>query len=88
MVVDANDELHRELCEETFDCLLFSPEAQYGLVVRKLGDVSERLGYVNVEPFVMKKDGPSESESPLEYYQSEKRFTDYLLMTTKTIMLG
>ncbi|KAM6529759.1 hypothetical protein FALCPG4_007887 [Fusarium falciforme] len=88
MAVVANDELHRELCEETFDCLLFSKEAQYGLVVRKVGDVSERLGYLNIEPFVMKKDGPSESESTLEYYRSEKRFTDYLPMTTKTVMLG
>ncbi|KAL6353891.1 hypothetical protein LRP88_12886 [Fusarium phalaenopsidis] len=88
MAVDANHELRRELREKTFDCLLFSPKARYGLVVRKLDDVSERLGYLNIEPFVMKKDNPSESESPLEYYQSEKRFTDYLPMTTKTIMLG
>ncbi|KAI8664049.1 HET domain-containing protein [Fusarium keratoplasticum] len=88
MAVEANDELHRELCEELLDCLLFSTEAQYGLVVRKVGDVSERLGHLNIEPFVMKKDGPSESESALEYYRSEKRFTDYLPMTTKTVMLG
>ncbi|KAI8716356.1 HET domain-containing protein [Fusarium sp. LHS14.1] len=88
IAVDGNDELHQELCEGTFDCLLFSPRAQHGLVVRKVGDVSERLGYLNTKPFVMKNDGPSESEPPLEYYRSAKRFTDYLPMTTKTVMLG
>lgn len=88
IAVDGNDELHQELCEETFDCLLFSPRAQHGLVVRKVDDVSERLGYLNTKPFVMKNDGPSESEPPLEYHRAAKRLTDYLPMTIKTVMLG
>ncbi|RSL62834.1 hypothetical protein CEP53_004631 [Fusarium sp. AF-6] len=88
IAVTGNDELHRELCEETFDFLMFSPVAFCGLVVRKVGNVLERLGYLNLEPFVVKRGGPSESEPTWEYRKSEKRFTDYLPMTIKTVMLG
>ncbi|RSL53154.1 hypothetical protein CEP54_010570 [Fusarium duplospermum] len=88
MAVEGNDEHHRELCEETFDCLLFSPRARYGLVVRKVGNVSERLGYLNIQPFVVRREGPSEFEPIWERYTSTKRFTDYVPMTIKTVMLG
>lgn len=40
------DELHRELLEREFDCILLANSSEFGLLVRRLGGVTERIGHV------------------------------------------
>lgn len=44
--VTQDDELHRELCEEEVDCIELSSESKFVILLRKVGNVSERIGHV------------------------------------------
>ncbi|KAI8714700.1 HET domain-containing protein [Fusarium sp. LHS14.1] len=44
--VTQDDELHRELCEEEVDCIELSSESEFVILLRKVGNVSERIGHV------------------------------------------
>lgn len=58
-LVDANDALHDELCRNRFTCIL-SLESDMGLVVRKHGDFTERIGHVLVEAVFFPEDDSSQ----------------------------
>ncbi|KAH7393823.1 heterokaryon incompatibility protein-domain-containing protein [Phaeosphaeria sp. MPI-PUGE-AT-0046c] len=44
--IDADSELRRAICEESFDCIVLDP--MHGLVVRSVNGVAERLGRINL----------------------------------------
>ncbi|KAF5581680.1 het-domain-containing protein [Fusarium pseudoanthophilum] len=87
--VDTSSTLHRELCEETFDCHLLSARGSFGLVVREgEGAVAERLGYIDThDALAWKPDGPSGSVSTINRAMAP-RLADHVSGKIKTVMLG
>ncbi|KAK4160217.1 heterokaryon incompatibility protein-domain-containing protein [Cladorrhinum sp. PSN259] len=59
--VAVGDEFHRMLCQEKFDCIWFSKQAYFGVVVwRAKGIVAERIGHIDAEWYHFEPEGGEE----------------------------
>lgn len=87
--VDTSSTLHRDLCEEIFDCHLLSAGGSFGLVVReKDGGIAERLGYIDThDALAWKPDGPSGNVSTINRPMAPG-LADHVSSKIKTVLLG
>ncbi|KAM0437847.1 hypothetical protein ACHAPT_002212 [Fusarium lateritium] len=84
--VEPDDELHRELCEETFDCILIGQQTM--LVVRKVGDITERLGYIHTLPSAFRVYGPFKSRPFVDHHSGVDFLFEHIACVQETVMLG
>ncbi|EEU41709.1 uncharacterized protein NECHADRAFT_87690 [Fusarium vanettenii 77-13-4] len=86
--VKEGDEMHEELCRETFTCVLLSKVLEFALVVRKrAGEVVERIGHVRISPAVV---DPGYITKDYELYEDADMFDIFprTRRTRRTILLG
>ncbi|QGI71448.1 hypothetical protein CEK26_003788 [Fusarium fujikuroi] len=87
--VDTSSTLHRDLCEEIFDCHLLSARGSFGVVVRE-GErgIAERLGYIDThDALAWKPEGPSGNVSTINRSMAPG-LADHVSGKIKTVLLG
>ncbi|KAF5703458.1 hypothetical protein FGLOB1_9070 [Fusarium globosum] len=87
--VDTSSTLHRDLCEEIFDCHLLSARGSFGLVVREGGrGIAERLGCIDThDALAWKPEGPSGNVSTINRSMAPG-LADHVSSKVKTVLLG
>ena len=89
--VQEGDELHSLLCRERFYCALLGKGSHFLLVVRKITDVTERIGHMSLFSRCVESDALLETASPKprrpRYHQPKSLF-DFIAPRRGTILLG
>ncbi|RSL62924.1 hypothetical protein CEP54_005451 [Fusarium duplospermum] len=87
MPVEEGDELHGELCRETFICVLLSKAEGFGLVVRKLAQgIMERIGYISIRWSHFDSEGPFDVVECFQIFSFDDVF-DVFPKARRTILL-
>jgi hypothetical protein len=73
--VTEGDDVHQELCEREFDCILLGDSSGIGLIVRRIGDFMERFGHVDL------------FWSQSEYYPHDPKLSDYIPGQRRSMLL-
>lgn len=83
--VEKGDEMHEEICKETFTCVLLSKASEFALVVRRrTGGIMERIGHVKISPAVV---DPEDATKRYDTRDDADLF-DMFPRTRRTILLG
>jgi len=92
--VTTDDWVHRELCEERFQCIVLSLQEKIGLVVRKSGNFAERIGHMELGSSHVERNYPPRSPGrkglmATETDDDRPRYSmfDYLPRSKKVVLL-